>query len=49
VSLFAATILSLPVAFSPVFATPAAAQWVVHDPTNCVQNVPSAAQRDAGG
>jgi hypothetical protein len=27
-ALFAATILSLPVAFSPVFVTPAAAQWV---------------------
>ncbi|HVI28505.1 P-type conjugative transfer protein TrbJ [Hansschlegelia sp.] len=38
-ALFAATILSLPVAFSPVFVTPAAAQWVVYDPTNYVQNV----------
>ncbi|MEP9356452.1 P-type conjugative transfer protein TrbJ [Xanthobacter sp. KR7-65] len=42
--LFAATILSLPVAFSPVFVTPAAAQWVVYDPTNYVQNVLSAAR-----
>ena len=41
-ALFAATILSLPVAFSPVFVTPAAAQWVVYDPTNYVQNVLSA-------
>ncbi|MBD3762985.1 P-type conjugative transfer protein TrbJ [Rhizorhabdus sp.] len=41
---FAATILSLPVAFSPVFVTPAAAQWVVYDPTNYVQNVLSAAR-----
>jgi P-type conjugative transfer protein TrbJ len=41
---FAATILSLPVAFLPVFATPAAAQWVVYDPTNYVQNVLSAAR-----
>ena len=44
VALFAATILSLPVAFSPVFVTPAAAQWVVYDPTNYVQNVLSAAR-----
>ena len=43
-ALFAATILSLPVAFSPVFVTPAAAQWVVYDPTNYVQNVLSAAR-----
>jgi P-type conjugative transfer protein TrbJ len=41
-ALFAATILSMPVAFSPVFVTPAAAQWVVYDPTNYVQNVLSA-------
>jgi P-type conjugative transfer protein TrbJ len=43
-ALCAATILSLPVAFSPVFVTPAAAQWVVYDPTNYVQNVLSAAR-----
>lgn len=43
-ALFVATILSLPVAFSPVFVTPAAAQWVVYDPTNYVQNVLSAAR-----
>ena len=43
-ALFAATILSLPVAFLPVFVTPAAAQWVVYDPTNYVQNVLSAAR-----
>ena len=43
-ALFAATILSLPVAFSPVFVTPAAAQLVVYDPTNYVQNVLSAAR-----
>ena len=43
-ALFAATILSLPVAFSPVFVTPAAAQWVVYDTTNYVQNVLSAAR-----
>jgi len=43
-ALCVATILSLPVAFSPVFVTPAAAQWVVYDPTNYVQNVLSAAR-----
>lgn len=43
-ALFAATILSLPVAFSPVFVTAVAAQWVVYDPTNYVQNVLSAAR-----
>ena len=43
-ALFVATLLSLPVAFSPVFVTPAAAQWVVYDPTNYVQNVLSAAR-----
>jgi len=43
-ALFVATILSLSVAFSPVFVTPAAAQWVVYDPTNYVQNVLSAAR-----
>ena len=43
-ALCAGTILSLPVAFSPVFVTPAAAQWVVYDPTNYVQNVLSAAR-----
>ncbi|WP_457852338.1 P-type conjugative transfer protein TrbJ [Rhodovarius lipocyclicus] len=43
-ALCAATILSLPVAFSPVFVSPAAAQWVVYDPTNYVQNVLSAAR-----
>ena len=43
-ALFAASILSMPVAFSPVFVTPAAAQWVVYDPTNYVQNFLSAAR-----
>jgi P-type conjugative transfer protein TrbJ len=43
-ALFAAIILSIPVAFSPVFVTPAAAQWVVYDPTNYVQNILSAAR-----
>jgi P-type conjugative transfer protein TrbJ len=40
----AASILSLPIAVSPVFAPPAAAQWIVYDPTNYVQNVLSAAR-----
>jgi len=43
-ALLVATILSLPVAFSPVFVTPAAAPLVVYDPTNYVQNVLSAAR-----
>jgi P-type conjugative transfer protein TrbJ len=43
-ALFAATISSLPVAFSPEFVISAAAQWVVYDPTNYVQNVLSAAR-----
>lgn len=40
----AASIFSLPIAVSPVFAPPAAAQWIVYDPTNYVQNVLSAAR-----
>ena len=40
----AASILSLPIVVSPVFAPPAAAQWIVYDPTNYVQNVLSAAR-----
>lgn len=43
-ALFAASILAVPVALSPVMAPPAAAQWVVYDPTNYVQNVLSAAR-----
>ena len=43
-ALFAATILSLPVAFSPVYVTSAAAQRIVYDPANYVQNVLSAAR-----
>jgi P-type conjugative transfer protein TrbJ len=43
-ALLAASILSLPVALSPVFVQPAAAQWVVYDPTNYVQNVLTAAR-----
>ncbi len=43
-TLFAASILSVPVALSPVMVQPAAAQWIVYDPTNYVQNVLSAAR-----
>src|SRR3546814_15516420 len=40
----AASILSIPVALSPVMVSPASAQWIVYDPTNYVQNVLSAAR-----
>ena len=43
-ALLAASILSFPAALSPVFVQPAAAQWVVYDPTNYVQNVLTAAR-----
>jgi len=43
-ALFTASILSVPVALSPVMVQPAAAQWIVYDPTNYVQNVLSAAR-----
>ncbi len=43
-ALLAASILSIPVAMSPVMVQPASAQWVVYDPTNYVQNVLSAAR-----
>lgn len=43
-ALLAASILSLPITISPVFAPPATAQWIVYDPTNYVQNVLSAAR-----
>jgi len=43
-ALLATSFLSLPIAVSPVFAPPAAAQWIVYDPTNYVQNVLSAAR-----
>lgn len=43
-ALFAATALSLPLSFSPVLVAPAAAQWIVYDPTNYVQNVLQAAR-----
>lgn len=43
-ALLATSILALPAALSPVFVQPAAAQWVVYDPTNYVQNVLTAAR-----
>ena len=43
-ALLAASILSVPVAISPVMVQPASAQWIVYDPTNYVQNVLSAAR-----
>ena len=43
-ALLAASILSFPAALSPIFVQPAAAQWVVYDPTNYVQNVLTAAR-----
>lgn len=43
-ALLAASILSMPLALSPVFTTPAAAQWVVFDPSNYAQNILTAAR-----
>jgi P-type conjugative transfer protein TrbJ len=40
----AAALLSIPIALSPVLVQPAAAQWIVYDPTNYVQNVLTAAR-----
>ncbi len=42
--MLAATILATPLAVSPMLSTPAAAQWVVYDPTNYAQNVLTAAR-----
>lgn len=41
---FAAAILAMPLAISPIMTPPAAAQWIVYDPTNYVQNVLTAAR-----
>uniref|UniRef100_B0SV67 P-type conjugative transfer protein TrbJ n=1 Tax=Caulobacter sp. (strain K31) TaxID=366602 RepID=B0SV67_CAUSK len=41
---FAAVLLAAPIAFSPVMVQPAAAQWIVYDPTNYAQNVLTAAR-----
>lgn len=43
-ALLSASIFAVPVALSPVLTTPAAAQWVVYDPTNYAQNVLQAAR-----
>lgn len=43
-ALLAASILALPAALSPLLVRPAAAQWIVYDPTNYVQNVLTAAR-----
>ena len=40
----AASILSVPLALSPIVTTPAAAQWVVFDPSNYAQNILTAAR-----
>jgi len=40
----AASILSAPLALSPIVTTPAAAQWVVFDPSNYAQNILTAAR-----
>jgi len=39
-----AAILAAPLALSPVLTPPAAAQWIVYDPTNYAQNVLTAAR-----
>ncbi|MGY2916101.1 P-type conjugative transfer protein TrbJ [Bradyrhizobium sp. USDA 3262] len=43
-ALLAATALSLPLSFSPVWVAAASAQWIVYDPTNYAQNVLQAAR-----
>ncbi|HJO67405.1 MAG TPA: P-type conjugative transfer protein TrbJ [Sphingomonas sanguinis] len=43
-ALVAASILSVPIALSPMLATRAAAQWTVFDPSNYAQNVLQAAR-----
>ena len=43
-ALLAATIFALPVAVSPLVVQPAAAAWIVYDPTNYAQNVLQAAR-----
>ncbi len=39
-----AALLAVPLALSPVLSSPAAAQWIVYDPTNYAQNVLTAAR-----
>jgi len=43
-ALLAASLLSLPIAITPLMIAPASAQWIVYDPTNYVQNVLQAAR-----
>lgn len=43
-ALFAASMLAVPAALSPILATPAAAQWIVFDPSNYAQNLLTAAR-----
>jgi P-type conjugative transfer protein TrbJ len=43
-ALLAASLLSMPMAFSPLLVPPASAQWIVFDPRNYVENVLSAAR-----
>ena len=43
-ALVAASILSVPLALSPMLVTPAVAQWTVFDPSNYAQNVLQAAR-----
>jgi P-type conjugative transfer protein TrbJ len=43
-ALLAASVLSMPMALAPVLVPPAAAQWIVFDPRNYVENVLSAAR-----
>jgi P-type conjugative transfer protein TrbJ len=43
-ALFAAALIATPLALSPLMVQPAAAQWIVYDPTNYVQNVLSTAR-----
>ena len=40
----AAAVITAPLALSPILSTPAAAQWIVYDPTNYAQNVLTAAR-----
>lgn len=40
----ALSILAAPLALTPIFAPPAAAQWIVYDPSNYAQNVLTAAR-----
>lgn len=39
-----AVMLAAPIALTPILSTPAAAQWIVYDPTNYAQNVLTAAR-----